>query len=171
VQLFDQDGNPVNIGQPERAYTVTADGALRGPVPATDATGRQRWNTYPLRRTVIEPGLDPTTGLPRPQPTGPAEDAVPPLTAAPSIQAPTTTPIPTATPSPTPSSNGAASYRTDSRAARHSVGRSNHRSRSNSGLTVPGRPEPAAGVAARIRRAARRYSWRLDSGTSPVQRG
>jgi hypothetical protein len=104
VQLFDQDGNPVDIGQPERAYTVTPDGTLRGPVPATDVYGQQRWNSYPLRTTVIEPGTEPGTDLPRPQPTGTAEDAVPPLTAVPPIQTTTptpTSPTPTATPSPT----------------------------------------------------------------------
>jgi hypothetical protein len=58
VQLFDQDGNPVDIGEPERAYTVDAEGNVHGLVPATDATGRQRWNTYPLRTTVVEPAPD-----------------------------------------------------------------------------------------------------------------
>jgi hypothetical protein len=101
VQLFDQDGNPVNLGQAERSYSVTADGAVRGPIPATDAAGRERWNIYPLRSAEIRPGFDPKTGLPSPRPTGPAEDAIPPVIAVPSIQAPASSPTPTATPSPT----------------------------------------------------------------------
>lgn len=101
VQLFDQDGDPVNVVPPKAPYIVKADGTLHVLVPATDATGRERWNTYPLRSRVIKPGLDPATGLPPSRPTGPAEDVVPPLVSAPSIQAPSSGPTPTATPSPT----------------------------------------------------------------------
>jgi len=62
VQLYDQDGNPVVIGEDERSGLVDAAGRSVDDVPAVDAAGLQRWNVYPLRRRTITSGGFGTSG-------------------------------------------------------------------------------------------------------------
>ncbi len=112
VQLFDENGRPLDVGQSARLplwWDTTVDGLPRGTaqVPQVTDRGGQAWNVYPLRQVEVreggssgEGGLD--EGRQVGEPTYPAPDPA----SAPRVLLPPSDPAsaqPPATPSPAPS--------------------------------------------------------------------
>jgi hypothetical protein len=98
VQLYDQDGRPVAVGDSARTPLEDGQGRVVSQVPAVDQAGEQRWNVYPLRqRTDAYDGSGAST------PGTPSPAALPSITPgpllAPSPQA-SNAPSPSVTPSP-----------------------------------------------------------------------
>ena len=106
VQLYDQDGNPVVIGEDERSGLVDAAGRSVDEVPAVDAAGLQRWNVYPLRRRTITSGGFGTSG-PTDVTGAPSAAALPSISPGPLL-------VPAAPASPTTSPTSPASPRSTS---------------------------------------------------------
>ena len=52
VQLYDENGRPVSVGDSAREALPDQEGRMIAQVPAVDAAGVQRWNVYPLRQRV-----------------------------------------------------------------------------------------------------------------------
>jgi len=108
VQLYDQDGNPVVVGEDQRSGLADAEGRSVDAVPAVDAAGLQRWNVYPLRRRSITSGGFGTAGptdvtgppsAPAPPGVSPGPLLVPAATASPAGPTAGPTASPTTSPS------------------------------------------------------------------------
>lgn len=107
VQLYDQQGQALEIGEADRTQFDTNGNELRL-LPGTAAGMPQRWNVFPLREQQMGTATD-IDGNPVPGPTRAAQApfaAVPPLLAAPAASAGAT---PTATATPTVTATATAS--------------------------------------------------------------
>jgi hypothetical protein len=109
VQLYDQDGHPLEIGEDDRYYD---DGSGSGGelVPGSEAGTPARWNVYPMQVRKANPVNGELEGVEK---LPPPFTAVPPLIAAPTsgaTPAPDATSSSSASPTPgaTPSSSAAA---------------------------------------------------------------
>jgi hypothetical protein len=117
VQLVDENGNRLEVGDSARMPLIDAQGNVVAQVPGVGQDSAQLWNVFPLRQQVIPPYVDPAPSAdrtlpypaPLPDPTaGPllAPAATPTAatptaatpTAATATAAPTTAPTPTRTP-------------------------------------------------------------------------
>ena len=109
VQLYDQDGAPVAIGDSGRSgLAVGGPGETVEQVPAVDAAGQQRWNVYPLRRrTVTAAGYGPDGANAADVTGAPSAPAVPGISPGPLLvptaeasSGPSPSPSPTSSPEP-----------------------------------------------------------------------
>lgn len=104
VQLFDQDGRPLEVAAPDyRNFTTAPDGTPAGtwPVPALDAANQPAWYVFPLRESRLQ--ISDENG--EPEPFGTPTPAVPRALSVPAVRAtdsvsPTTVPTPLLKPTP-----------------------------------------------------------------------
>lgn len=87
VQLFDDRGRPL---EPADQSYLGRNGEHVDLVPALGADGQQRFNVYPLRERVTDPGYDAESGEPRPIPTAARNAARPDPTQVPIVPVPST---------------------------------------------------------------------------------
>ncbi|HYY09784.1 MAG TPA: hypothetical protein VE781_02540 [Kineosporiaceae bacterium] len=102
VQLYDQDGRPLELAPDARTQSAD-DGTGLEAVPAVNADGRVLWNAYPVRQVPAGQGVD-ESGRPIPAAPAPAPTSAPPPFRG---VAPVVTP--SASPSPSPSVSPGAS--------------------------------------------------------------
>ncbi|HET9654097.1 MAG TPA: hypothetical protein VFP72_02000 [Kineosporiaceae bacterium] len=90
VQLFDERGNPVEVGTSARTPLPDAEGNLVAQVPAVGQDSGQRWNVFPLRQQVTAWATTPvphsSRAMPYPAavPSAPVGPLLAPIEAAPS---------------------------------------------------------------------------------------
>jgi hypothetical protein len=90
VQLYDENGNLLDVGTSARTPLVDAQGNTVAQVPSVGRDGSQQWNVFPLRQQVIPPYVDPAPGADRTSPY------------LPPWPTPVTPPVLVPTPSPSP---------------------------------------------------------------------
>ncbi|MFN8078105.1 MAG: hypothetical protein U0Q19_00935 [Kineosporiaceae bacterium] len=123
VQLFDENGKPLSVGESARTPLWQGDTSMvysgQPPVagttqiPAVTDQGRVVWNVFPLRQQKLEfRGETDSNGMPMGAPAGPPAVAPAPQGLVPRVVGidgstyPAATPDPVATPTPAPSSVG-----------------------------------------------------------------
>ncbi|MDQ1289470.1 MAG: hypothetical protein QG622_3036 [Actinomycetota bacterium] len=102
IQLYDQDGRLLEVGEAARESVADEEGRTFSPVPAVDADSVQRWNAFPLRRQLIAP--DPASGEARAVPGGLGLAILPSVSPRPLIAGRAAEPVPTPA-SPVPGSS------------------------------------------------------------------
>jgi hypothetical protein len=111
VQLFDENGRPLAVGESARTPLWNGDTSTYGEgmppvtgtaqVPMVTDQGRVVWNVFPLRQQQLQwRGVTNENGEPVGEPLAPPVAAVPPQQLIPQVVAPSPTPTPSGAPSP-----------------------------------------------------------------------